>query len=123
MMWLPRPLYEAVPYIYLGAGAALLGAAFLTARGLSGLLFGLGAASLVVGLVIWMRRRDYRAGQQEYDVHVLDDQTGQFRRLSAAATSSSSSEPSGSSESAISSGSSPEARSGSSPGSSSGEGR
>lgn len=99
MMWLPRPLYEAVPYLYLGVGAALLGVAFFAEGGPSGLLFGLGAVSLVAGLVLWMRRRDYRASQAEYDAHVFDDGTGQFRRLPATSTSSDSSESSTSSAS------------------------
>jgi len=99
MMWLPRPLYEAVPYLYLGVGAALLAVAFFAAGGPSGLLFGLGAVSLVAGLVLWMRRRDYRASQAEYDDHVFDDGTGQFRRLPATSTSSDSSESSTSSAS------------------------
>ena len=32
----------------------------------------LGAAGLTLGLVLWMRRRDYRASQREYDTHSLD---------------------------------------------------
>jgi threonine dehydrogenase-like Zn-dependent dehydrogenase len=72
-MWIPRPLYEAIPYGYIACGAGLLVAALLVEHGPRGLLLVLGASSLTAGLVIWMRRRDYRAAQREYDTHSLDD--------------------------------------------------
>ena len=71
-MWIPRPIYEALPYLYMVAGAGLLGAAFFVATGPRGLLLVLGAAGLTLGLVLWMRRRDYRASRREYDTHSLD---------------------------------------------------
>ena len=71
-MWIPRPLYEILPYLYMGGGAALLGAAYLVERSPRGLLLVTGAAGLTLGLVLWMRRRDYRASQREYDTHSLD---------------------------------------------------
>ncbi len=71
-MWIPRPLYEILPYLYMGSGAGLLGAAYLIEQGPRGLLLVLGAAGLTLGLVLWMRRRDYRASQREYDTHSLD---------------------------------------------------
>lgn len=72
-MWIPRPLYEAIPYVYMGGGAGLLCAAYFAGQGPRGLLLVLGAAGLTVGLVLWMRRRDYRASQREYDARSLDD--------------------------------------------------
>jgi len=71
-MWIPRPIYEALPNLYMVAGAGQLGAAFVEATGPRGLLLVLGAAGLTLGLVLWMRRRDYRASQREYDTHSLD---------------------------------------------------
>ena len=71
-MWIPRPIYEALPYAYAAAGVALLAAAYFVEQGPRGLLLALGAAGTTVGLVIWMRRRDYRASQREYDPHSLD---------------------------------------------------
>jgi len=72
-MWIPRPLYEALPYGYMGLGGAMLAAAFFVEQGPRGLLLALGAVGLTVGLVLWMRRRDYRASQREYDGRSLDD--------------------------------------------------
>lgn len=71
-MWIPRPLYEVLPYAYMAGGVALLGAAYCVDRGPRGLLLVCGAVGLTVGLVIWMRRRDYRTNQREYDTNSLD---------------------------------------------------
>jgi hypothetical protein len=71
-MWLPRPLYEALPYAYMAGGVVALGAAFLIDRGPRGLLLAFGAVALTLGLVLWMRRRDYRTSQREYDRDSLD---------------------------------------------------
>jgi hypothetical protein len=72
-MWLPRPVYEAVPYAWMAAGMAALGAAWFVPQGPRGLLLVLGAPGLTLGLVLWMRRRDYRASQREYDTRAIDD--------------------------------------------------
>jgi hypothetical protein len=72
-MWLPRPVYEALPYAYMLAGAGLLLAAFLLEAGPRSLLMVFGVGAVTVGLVFWMRRRDYRAAQDEYDQRSLDD--------------------------------------------------
>lgn len=72
-MWVPRPLYEALPYVYVAAGAAALGAAFLVDRAPHGLLMLLGGLGITVGLVLWMRRRDFRASRAEYDSRSLDE--------------------------------------------------
>jgi hypothetical protein len=37
------------------------------------MLLAFGASGLTLGLVLWMRRRDYRASQREYDTRALDD--------------------------------------------------
>jgi hypothetical protein len=73
MMWIPRPLYEVLPYAYMAAGAAALGAAFFAEHAPHGFLMLLGGLGLTVGLVLWMRRRDYRASQAEYDGDSLDE--------------------------------------------------
>jgi Flp pilus assembly protein TadB len=72
-MWIPRSLYEVLPYAYMVAGAAALAAAFVGERGPRSLLMLLGVLGLTVGLVLWMRRREYRENQSEYDSKSLDD--------------------------------------------------
>ena len=72
-MWFPRPVYEALPYGYALVGAALLAVAFFGHGGSRGLLLALGALGLLGGLVLWMRRRDYRANHAAYDRRSIDD--------------------------------------------------
>jgi hypothetical protein len=72
-MWLPRPIYEAIPYACVAAGVALAAAAFSFERGPRGLLLVLGGVGATVGLMLWMRRRAYRASLRDYDGRPLDD--------------------------------------------------
>jgi hypothetical protein len=72
-LWIPRPIYEALPYLYMACGSALLVAAYLIDKGPRGWLLAGGATALTIGLVLWMRRRDYRATRSEYDTHSLDE--------------------------------------------------
>ena len=72
-MWFPRPLYEALPYLYMGGGALALAAAFLVDDAPHGLLMLAGGLGLTGGLVLWMRRRDYRTTQSEYDTRSIDE--------------------------------------------------
>ena len=72
-MWFPRPVYEALPYAYGLVGAGLVLAAFTMDSGPQGLLLLLGVIGLTAGLVIWMRRREYRASHAEYDRRSIED--------------------------------------------------
>jgi len=58
----PRPLYESLPWIYIVGGlAAIAGSYFLNEAPVTSLLVGAaGLALLLWGVVIWLRRRDYR---------------------------------------------------------------
>jgi hypothetical protein len=71
-MWIPRPVYEAMPYVFAGAGSALIVIAVEVERAPHGLFMALGGALVTLGLVLWMKRRDYRTTQTEYDPHSLD---------------------------------------------------
>jgi hypothetical protein len=72
-MWIPRPLYEAMPYVLMVSGAAVFASAFFVEQAPHSLLMLAGGLGLTIGLVVWMRRRDYRASQSEYDTHSLDE--------------------------------------------------
>jgi len=63
---LSRPLYEALPWIYIFCGlAALVASYFQPSKNLS-LLLGLpGLAAVLVGIVVLLRRRDYRQMQAD----------------------------------------------------------
>jgi hypothetical protein len=74
VMWLSRPVYEFLPYLYMLVGAGLLAAAWLIeAQTLPSIFMVVGSLSLMAGLVLWLRRRDYRTRQAEYDSHSLDE--------------------------------------------------
>jgi hypothetical protein len=73
-MWIARPLYELLPYIYMLVGLILLSAAWLiTVETLPGVLLVVGSLSLLAGIVLWLRRKDYRTTQAEYNSKSLDD--------------------------------------------------
>ena len=73
-MWISRPLYELLPYLYMLLGTGLLAAAWLVQlRVWPSVFLAVGALSLMAGLVLWLRRKDYRTKQAEYDSRSLDD--------------------------------------------------
>jgi hypothetical protein len=72
-MWLPRPLYEAVPYAAIIAGGACFAVAYWVERSPHTLLFVGGGALVTVGALLWMRRRDYRTTQSDYDPRAIDE--------------------------------------------------
>jgi len=64
-MWLSKPLYEAVPYYYIGLGFVSLTAGLYANYWYWPLICTVvGITSLVAGLVVWLRRRDYRQSAQ-----------------------------------------------------------
>jgi len=73
-MWIARPIYELLPYAYILVGAVLLGAAwFLNVETLPGVLLVVGSLSMLAGIVLWLRRKDYRTRQAEYTNRSLED--------------------------------------------------
>jgi LPXTG-motif cell wall-anchored protein len=66
-MRLSRPIYESLPVLYLLAGAALLIVSYRLHTGsVSVLLLIAGMLSVVAGVVIFLRRRDFRTTDAEY---------------------------------------------------------
>jgi Flp pilus assembly protein TadB len=73
-MWLARPIYEFLPYLYMLVGVGLLVAAwFIEMSTLPSVFMLVGVLSIMAGLVLWLRRRDYRTRQSEYNSRSLED--------------------------------------------------
>ena len=66
-MRVTRPIYEALPYLYIAIGVAAVGASFVwRVADWSGILALFGLVAIVGGLVLALRRRDYRIQQRHY---------------------------------------------------------
>ena len=61
-MWLSKPIYEALPYFYLLSGSiSLMASMYLIHWYWPSICFTVGLFCLVAGLVILLKRRDYRS--------------------------------------------------------------
>jgi hypothetical protein len=73
---LSRPLYESLPWVYVALGLAGLAGSYLSlSRALSLAIGLLGLLSVLAGIVVLLRRRDYRQLRSQYgnsDVTDLD---------------------------------------------------
>ncbi|HUA24290.1 MAG TPA: hypothetical protein VMA54_09240 [Steroidobacteraceae bacterium] len=67
-MHLSRPMYEGLPWLYIGAGGIGLGVSYLIGDShVVGLLVGLaGLVALLAGVVVLLRRRDFRQMRSQY---------------------------------------------------------
>ena len=71
---LSRPLYEALPYLYITAGiTAAAGSYFIARHPWSDILLVLAVFCVLGGLVVLLKRRDYRAKRGEYRGTPLDE--------------------------------------------------
>ena len=63
-----RPVYEGLPWFYIICGLALLGGSYLaSAHGILSLLVGAaGFLLILLGVVLLLRRREYRALRARY---------------------------------------------------------
>jgi hypothetical protein len=72
-MWLSKPLYEAIPYFYFFAGvSALLASIYLNYWFWPVICLIVGFTCIIGGLVVWLRRRDFRQdrpqpGTEDFD--------------------------------------------------------
>ena len=65
---LARPIYEVLPAIYVACGLAALAASYRAASPAASVALGLpGLAALLTGIVVWLRRRDYRRLRASYE--------------------------------------------------------
>ena len=68
MMWLPKALYESIPFGYLVVGVIALGAAFyVDAEPWRELVAAGGVVALVIGLMLLLRRKGYRTSRSRRD--------------------------------------------------------
>ena len=64
---LSKPLYEALPYLYIAAGiGGATGSYFVARHPWSDILLVLAVFCVLGGLVVLLKRRDYRAKRGEY---------------------------------------------------------
>ena len=64
-MWVAKPIYESLPYLYLLMGAFALGASlYLNYWYWQEICFVVGLGCLVAGLVVLLKRRDHRASER-----------------------------------------------------------
>ena len=67
-MWVSKPIYESLPYFYLLVGAISLGASmYLKHWHWPTICFVVGLFCLVAGLVVLLKRRDYRDTDRRVD--------------------------------------------------------
>ena len=66
-MRLSRPVYESLPWLYMAGGLMALVASYFTVLRAVSLILGLvGLVALLGGIVVVLRRRDYRALRANY---------------------------------------------------------
>ncbi|HEY7753873.1 MAG TPA: hypothetical protein VH856_08665 [Steroidobacteraceae bacterium] len=74
-MRIARTVYEALPWAYMVLGVAAIAASYLWREPLwTEALAVSGLAVVVVGLVLVLRRRDYRIQQRRYGAELEDDE-------------------------------------------------
>jgi hypothetical protein len=72
-MRLARPVYESLPYLYMGIGAVAIFLFYLDPDGPRGVVaFVIGIIVETAGLTLLLRRQDYRALSREYSGETID---------------------------------------------------
>ena len=70
---LAKPVYESMPYAYACAGVALMLLSYFDGRGIWPTLCAVaGLFSVIGGVVIFLKRRDYRLNREHYDYRSLE---------------------------------------------------
>lgn len=68
-MWLPGPLYESLPYLYILGGVLFIAGTLYIGVDASGvsLYIACGLISIVYGVVVFVRRQAYRTTAEQSD--------------------------------------------------------
>ena len=70
---LAKPVYESMPYGYAVAGVVLMLLSYFDGRGfLSNVTAIVGLLAVVGGVVVFLKRRDYRMNRSHYDYSSLE---------------------------------------------------
>jgi hypothetical protein len=73
-MWIPKPVYETLPYLYGALGLTFLTVSWTGTTGVvSAVLLITGSGLLLISLVLWLRRKDFRDTQRHYNSRSLDE--------------------------------------------------
>jgi len=69
-MWLPEPVYESLPYVYVGCGASIVAGAVYVGIDSAGTPYCIliGVLSILGGVVIYLRRKTARQKNSESDL-------------------------------------------------------
>jgi hypothetical protein len=73
-MWLPKPVYESLPYLYVLIGLVVIGGAatFMQRAWSSSLTFVLGLTIMAIGVAVGMKRRSARLDKRSRDTRQLE---------------------------------------------------
>jgi hypothetical protein len=72
-MWLAKPIYEFLPFYYMAVGVLSLAAGLYVNYWYWPLIcLTVGLTSLLAGLVVWLKRRDYRASRSRIDLDKIN---------------------------------------------------
>ena len=72
-IWLSKPIYELLPYFYLFAGLAALGASmYLNYWYWPTICLVAGIVLITGGLVVWLKRRDFRQNRRPPGIEDID---------------------------------------------------
>ena len=72
-MWIPKPLYEALPYILVAGGVIVAVTVFVSGAGwLQNSILIAATIVAVAGLVLLLKRRDYRQSRSRIKYDRLD---------------------------------------------------
>ena len=73
-MRLARPVYESLPYAYIGLGWVAMLVSYLNAGSLgAGIAFCIGLLAQVAGLTIFLHRQDCRSRRSQYPCESIEE--------------------------------------------------